>query len=63
MLDDLWRDFGSWGAGLPPEWVFLFSLPFVVAGVAFAGQALRTRRRTRERSRVTARLSHRTLLP
>jgi len=47
MLDDLWRDLGTWWAGLSPEFVFLLALPFFVAGVALAGEAVRSRRRAR----------------
>jgi hypothetical protein len=33
--------FGDWWAGLTPEWVLLFALPFVVAAAGIAVDRLR----------------------
>ena len=30
-MHDIIRELATWSAGLPPEWILLFALPFAVA--------------------------------
>ena len=42
-MSDWIAELASWWATVPPEWVFLFALPFVVAAVSLLAPRGKTR--------------------
>ncbi|MBL8346906.1 MAG: hypothetical protein JNN03_15810 [Rubrivivax sp.] len=44
MLNDLWLDMAAWWATVPPEFAFLFALPFAVAAAGLGADRLRRHR-------------------